>query len=69
MFVELVILACLTGGPTCAEHHLLFDAREVSLRSCLVGAQPQVARWQEAHPVWRVARWSCGMIDPTRGEA
>jgi hypothetical protein len=69
MFVELVILACLSGGPTCAEHRLLFDARDVSLMTCLAGAQPQVALWQEAHPLWRVERWSCGMTDPSRGEA
>ena len=69
MFIELVILACLSGDGTCREFQQLYDPREVSLMTCLVTAQPQVAAWQVEHPLWQVRRWRCGMTDPSRSSA
>ena len=66
MFIELVILACLYRGEECREFQQLYDPREVSLMTCMVAAQPQLALWQEAHPLWRVVRWRCGVTDPSR---
>lgn len=60
--IELVIAACLTTGE-CRDFKLLYDAYDVSLMTCMVAGQPEVARWQVAHSDWRVTRWSCGLQD------
>ncbi len=26
---------------------------------CLMRAQPEIAKWAEAHPKWNVKRWTC----------
>lgn len=61
--IELLISACLLGGGDCREFSQLFDAREVSLLTCMAQGQPAVARWHEAHPGWTVTRWSCRSAD------
>ena len=65
--IELLIAACLVSG--CREFPLLYDAREVSLMTCMVAGQAEIARWQEFHPLWTVRRWSCGFVDERRSEA
>ncbi|MFT3974527.1 MAG: hypothetical protein QM699_14065 [Amaricoccus sp.] len=62
--IELLIAACLSTGP-CQDFRPLRDAREVSLLTCMTAGQPQVASWQQAHPLWQVRRWQCGIPDPT----
>lgn len=60
--IELVIVACLARSPAlCEERVLLYDAAEVGLLACVTSAQPQLARWSEEHPGFRIARWSCRM--------
>jgi hypothetical protein len=58
--IELVIAACLATGE-CRESRLTYDARDVSLMTCMIAGQPQVARWQQEHPAWRIKRWHCGI--------
>ena len=65
--IELLIAACLVSG--CREFPLLYDAREVSLMTCMVSGQTEVARWQASHPEWRVARWRCGFADAGERQA
>lgn len=57
--IELLISACLTTGDDCRDFALQFDAREVSLMTCVLHGQAIIARWQDGHPDWQVARWSC----------
>lgn len=57
--IELLISACLIGGDDCRDFSQLFDAREVSLMTCMISGQPAVAGWQESHPRWTVRRWTC----------
>jgi hypothetical protein len=59
--IELVIAACLAAGE-CRDFTLLYDPREVSLMTCMVAGQPEVARWQTEHPAWQVRRWHCGTV-------
>ena len=66
--IELAILACL-AAEDCRDFSLLYDPREVSLMTCMVGSQAEIARWQESHPLWTVRRWSCGFVDERRSEA
>jgi hypothetical protein len=58
--IELLIAACLTAGDDCREFSQLYDARDVSLMTCIASGQAEIARWQQSHPDWRVQRWSCG---------
>lgn len=71
-FIELTILACLAGGAedgACRDFSLLYDPYEVSLMTCMLASQPEVARWSEANPGWQVRRWSCGISDPRTAES
>jgi hypothetical protein len=58
--IELVIAACLATGD-CRDFSLLYDPYEVSLMTCMIAGQPEVARWQAAKPDWQVRRWHCGL--------
>jgi sensor c-di-GMP phosphodiesterase-like protein len=59
--IELVIAACLLSATECREFKLLYDPYDVSLMTCMIAGQPEVARWQGEHPDWRVTRWSCDL--------
>lgn len=62
--IELLISACLTAAPApagkCRDFSLLFDAREMSVMTCMTQSQPLIALWSERHPDWQVSRWRCG---------
>lgn len=57
--IELAVSACLAASPVCRDFSQLFDAREVSLMTCMISGQLTVAGWQESHPGWTVRRWTC----------
>jgi hypothetical protein len=60
--IELILATCLLDEPTaCKEVSLIYSVESVTLMQCMMGAQPEIARWSEAHPKWRVTRWSCAM--------
>lgn len=67
--IELLISACTLSTqlsqalPECREFSLLYDAREVTVMTCMVHGQPQVALWKEAPPAWNVERWQCRTRD------
>lgn len=62
MLTELVFLACLgAGSDTCEERSLLFT--DISPMTCVMGAQPELAKWVETHPNWTVSRWHCRYVD------
>jgi hypothetical protein len=67
MMIALVIAACL-GTEECRDFSLLYDPGDVSLMTCMIAGQAEIARWQETHPHWRVTRWSCGIHDPRTAE-
>ena len=63
MMIELAFVVCLRATPDiCAERAIAYPP-EVGLLSCMMQAQPQLARWQESHPNLRIARWSCVWAD------
>jgi hypothetical protein len=61
--IELLITACLINVGECQRFSMLYDAREVSVMTCMIGGEAEVARWAESHKEWRVQRWSCGSVD------
>lgn len=57
--IELFFVACLSVSPQqCQERALTFS--DVSLMTCMTGAQAVLARWTGERPGWRVTRWRCG---------
>lgn len=56
--IELVFLVCLKTLPDQCEERSLAYA-EINLSSCILQAQPHLAKWAETHPGLVVARWTC----------
>ncbi len=66
-FFMLYFTACMVNASdTCETQRLPLDV--TSARGCLRVAQPQMARWVEGHPNYRIAAWRCGAA-PTTGPA
>ncbi len=57
--IALVFTVCLAAQPRECEERSIAYLEPLSPMACLMQAQPELARWAEAHPVWRVRRWSC----------
>ncbi|SFK00923.1 hypothetical protein [Celeribacter neptunius] len=59
--IELLFVACLSTSPdACEERSLLFT--DITPMTCMMGAQPELAKWTEQHPAYTVSRWSCHML-------
>ena len=64
---ELLYVACLSTAPDqCQERSLLFT--DISPMTCMMGAQPELAKWTETHPAFRVTGWKCQMVNPNEKE-
>lgn len=58
--IELIIAACLATGQ-CQESRLVYDASDISLMTCMIAGQTEVARWQQQHPKWQIRGWRCNL--------
>jgi hypothetical protein len=57
--IDLIVTVCAVLSPaTCEERHLVFSS-DVSLRQCVMAAQPYIAQWAGEHPKWTTVRWRC----------
>lgn len=66
--IELVFTACLgLSQSTCEEQSLIYT--DITPIACVMGAEPELAKWVETHPNWRIARWSCRYMDTTNRKA
>lgn len=55
---ELLFVVCLATSPkVCEERSLQYV--DLSPRTCVMAAQPELARWVVDHPGWSVQRWTC----------
>jgi hypothetical protein len=58
--IELLVSVCLISEPErCKDVSLVFDGDSVTPMQCMMGAQPEIARWIEANPKWQLKRWAC----------
>ena len=56
--VELVLSICLLDdAQKCREEHMVFS--DVSMLTCAIAGQAQVASFMERRPRWFVKRWAC----------
>jgi hypothetical protein len=57
--IEIVLTVCaLSLSDHCEDQHLQF-APGMSLKQCVINAQPYIAHWINEHPKWLVVRWRC----------
>lgn len=60
--IELLFVACLAGAPDdCRERSLVFS--NISPMQCLMGAQPELAKWSVAHPNMEIRSWRCQAVN------
>ena len=56
--IELLFVVCLAGSTTeCQEQSLLYQ--DISTQTCVFAAQPELAKWVETHPNFRIRSWKC----------
>lgn len=61
--IELLFVTCLSTAPQqCEERSLLFT--DISPMTCMLGAQPELAKWTESHPRYTVSGWKCRAVRP-----
>lgn len=59
---EIAMIACLaSNGSICRDVSLTFADDYVTAVQCSMGmaGQQEIAKWVEAHPQWKPARWTC----------
>lgn len=60
--VELIFVACLMHVPNeCEERAMVFT--EITPHICVMGAQPELARWASTNPNWAISSWKCRYVD------
>ncbi|QQP90830.1 hypothetical protein JL101_020030 [Skermanella rosea] len=60
--IELVLLVCLASDPTkCHKEWPPFESSQMSMHACMFEGQRLAVQWAEAHPKYRVRKWSCGL--------
>ena len=58
--LELMVSVCLISDPArCKDVALTYSAENLTPMQCVMGAQPEIAKWIEAHPKWALKRWTC----------
>ncbi|WP_417718732.1 hypothetical protein [Salipiger sp.] len=66
--IELLFVACLSTAPDqCQERSLLFT--DITPMTCMMGAQPELAKWTTTHPAFTVRGWKCRAVKPGEKEA
>ena len=66
--VELLFVACLSGAPeNCLERSLVFT--DVTPMACMMGAQPELAKWAASHPNHTIQSWKCRTVSFAEMEA
>ena len=65
--IELIFTACLRANiQHCEEKSLLYG--DISTMNCLMGAQPELAKWIETHPHWTISKWKCQYLNVAEKE-
>ncbi len=59
--IELLFVACLSADPTACERRSLVYT-DITPETCVLGAQPELAKWVAAHPSFAIRRWQCRAV-------
>ena len=56
--IELFFIVCLVSAPDdCQEKSLLYA--DITPMACMMGAQPELAKWIAERPNYRIKQWKC----------
>lgn len=58
----LILLVCMTGDPTVCKSEKTYVSYP-SPFACMLGAQPEAARWLDDHPGWTLKSILCQNAD------
>lgn len=61
--IELAFVVCLKAQLHLCEERSFAYLPDMTLFSCMMQAQPQLAAWSESNPHLTVTRWTCRSID------
>lgn len=60
--IELVLSVCFVADPgRCKDVHLTYMAEAVTPHQCMMYGQPEISKWMEGNPNWRLQKWRCGV--------
>ena len=60
--IELLFVACLATTPDeCRERSLVFT--DITPMQCMMGAQPELAKWSASHPDMEITSWRCQLVN------
>ncbi|ETX28679.1 hypothetical protein [Roseivivax isoporae] len=66
--IELFFVACLGSAPAqCEERSLVYT--DLTPMACMMGAQPELAKWVDTHPRYTIARWQCRWLQTADQDA
>lgn len=57
--IELLVVVCLSAAPDRCEERSVGLYPDLSLLTCVMQGQPEIAAWIDRHPELRVQRWTC----------
>ena len=58
LVIELALTICLLDDSRiCREEHMTFA--NVSIFTCMIGGQAQIADYMQRRPRWYVSKWKC----------
>jgi hypothetical protein len=58
--IELLAVVCLYAEPAkCKEVSLVYMAEAVTPMQCMLGSQPELAKWADHNPRWFLKKWKC----------
>ncbi len=63
--IELVFTVCLLSSAVTCEEKRITYVENMTPRTCLRQAQPELARWNEGNPKWLIRRWTCRTVETT----
>ncbi|EPX76103.1 hypothetical protein [Salipiger mucosus] len=56
--IELLFVTCLSAAPDqCRERSLIYT--DITPMTCMMGAQPELAKWSQSNPKYEVRGWKC----------
>jgi len=66
--IELMFVACLATEPeACREQSLLFS--DITPMTCMMGAQPELAKWSATNPGYEIKHWRCQTVNLSQQDA
>jgi hypothetical protein len=65
--IDLILTVCMIADEkSCRTEHLYFESRG-SLTQCMFLAPPEIAKWTQEHPAFKVVRWKCAYPSREQG--